>query len=301
MQNETIELHQYLHFDEQDPELIEHETKSIQHSTSLENIHKSSDEQKENKEEIENKNKQRIQEIEQIHQQMTIEDLDKLKLELQNKERESQKPTMYIPVITNKDFAGILLMESANDPRYSHSNFMGVDVWKRKVNKSTWTGVGRGIIPNITPRRMSELYWHYDERKKWDTFYTIIDDIEQLPSGNMVSRTATWIPKMFHQRDYVHVREVIETDDVCIGVYLPAEHVKVPIGINGYIRGYVNFSGYVFRKKGNDCICTLMTQTDISLPVPDFLIEKFVSVAVKVYIRAMKKGAKEFGDVKKKS
>ena len=146
---------------------------------------------------------------------------------------------------------------------------------------------------------MSELYWNYDERKKWDSFYTIIDDIEKLPSGNIVSRTATWIPKMFHQRDYVHVREVIETDDLAIGVYLPAEHTKVPIGINGYVRGYVNFSGYVFRKQGNNCICTLMTQTDISLPVPDFLIDKFVSIAVKIYIRAMRKAAAEFGDVKK--
>ena len=300
MQNETTELYSYLHFDEEDSTLIEHETRSIQHSTSLDDLHKSKEQQKQEEiEQIEQEKKERIKEIEQLKEEMTNDDLDELKKELQLKQRESQKPTMYIPIITNKDFAGILLMESVNDRRYSHSRFMDVDVWKRKVNKSTWTGVGRGIVENISPRRMSELYWNYDERKKWDSFYTIIDDIEKLPSGNIVSRTATWIPKMFHQRDYVHVREVIETDDLAIGVYLPAEHTKVPIGINGYVRGYVNFSGYVFRKQGNNCICTLMTQTDISLPVPDFLIDKFVSIAVKIYIRAMRKAAEEFGDVKK--
>jgi hypothetical protein len=292
MQNETQELYQYLHFDEESPSLIEKETQSIQHSESFE------DKKQLEKEQQELKNKTRLNEIFKLKDEMTLQDLENIKRDLSFKKRESQKPTMYIPIVTNRDFAGILLMDLVNDPQYSHSRFLDVDIWKKKVNKSTWNGVGKGIVQNISPRRMSELYWNYDERKKWDTFYTIIDDIECLPNGNKVSRTATWIPKMFHQRDYVHVREVIETDDLSIGVYLPAEHDKVPIGLNGYIRGYVNFSGYVFRKQGNNCLCSLMTQTDISIPLPDFLIEKFISIAVKIYIRAMRKAAEQFGDKK---
>lgn len=290
MENDKMELYEYLHFDEEDPIIIEHETKEIQHSNSIERNPNQKDEKK-NEEE----NSKRIKEIEKLTQEMTSNSFEQLKKELLEKQRESQKPTMYIPIITNLDYAAIFWMEKINDPKYIYSRFLDVDVWRRKINKSTWTGVAKGIIKNITPERMSQLYWNYDQRKKWDTFYTIIDDLEYLPSGNKVSRTATWVPKMFTQRDYIHVRDVIETKETCIGVYLPAEHEKAPIGMNGYIRGYVNISGYIFRKQGNDCLCTLMTQTDISIPVPDFLIAKFISIAVSIYIRAMRKAAKEYG------
>ena len=51
MENETIQLHQYLHFDEESPTLIEHETKSIQQSNSLENIPQQTKQSTETKEE----------------------------------------------------------------------------------------------------------------------------------------------------------------------------------------------------------------------------------------------------------
>ncbi|EDR29220.1 hypothetical protein EDI_237830 [Entamoeba dispar SAW760] len=245
--------------------------------------------------EKEEKNNKRIKEIEKIKKKLNYNDLDDIMKTLRKKERESQNKNMFIPYIQNKDFAGILLMDEASDPRYLYSNSSGVDIWRRKVNGSTWNGVARTIIPNISPKKMSELYWDYTKRKKWDNFYTVIEDLEILENGNRVSRTATWTPKMFKQRDYIHVREVIETENCCIGVYLPAEHKKAPIGLKGFIRGYVNFSGFVFRKQGKDCLCTLMTQTDISVPLPDFIINKFVALAVRLYVKLMKKAGLEYG------
>ncbi|EKE41569.1 hypothetical protein ENUP19_0052G0063 [Entamoeba nuttalli] len=247
--------------------------------------------------EKEERNTKRIKEIEEIKTKLNHKDLDDMMRILRKKERESQNKDMFIPYIQNTDFAGILLMEEASDPRYTYSLSSGVDVWRRKVNGSTWNGVARAIIPNITPKQMSELYWDYTKRRKWDSFYTVIEDLEILGNGNRVSRTATWTPKMFKQRDYVHVREVIETENCCIGVYLPAEHKEAPIGIQGFIRGYVNFSGFVFRKQGRDCLCTLMTQTDISVPLPDFLINKFVALGIRLYVRLMKKAGLVYGKV----
>ncbi|KAL7714682.1 hypothetical protein QTN25_007770 [Entamoeba marina] len=177
---------------------------------------------------------------------MTIDELKQIMLELKTKRRE------------------------INDPNYYHSLSSGVDVWRKKVDGSTWNGVGRTIIK---------------------IFHQEKSDLEILPNGNKISRTATWVPKPFKQRDFIHTRDVIRTDDCCIGVYLPAEHVLAPVGMNGFIRGLVNFSGFVFRKQGNDCLCTLMTQTDINVALPDMVINKFVAIAVRWYVKLMKKAA----------
>ncbi|ELP93814.1 hypothetical protein EIN_176310 [Entamoeba invadens IP1] len=236
-------------------------------------------------------NRERITQLENLSRNMTFEELNEIMVELRNYQRESQVEGMSVPVITDRDFEGIFLMETASDPRYTHSISSGVDVWRRKVNGSTWNGVARAVIPNITPKRMCELYWDYSIRRRWDSFYTVIEDIEILPNGNKVSRTATWTPKLFKQRDYVHVREVIETDNCCVGVYLPAEHNNAPIDNKKFIRGLVNFSGFVFRKQGNDCLCTLMTQTDITIALPDFIITKFIALAIRLYLKLMKQAA----------
>ncbi|KAL7721856.1 hypothetical protein QTN25_000647 [Entamoeba marina] len=236
-------------------------------------------------------NTNRIHSIQELSNEMTIDELKQIMLELKTKRRESQIEKFFVPKITENDFAGILLMEKVNDPNYYHSLSSGVDVWRKKVDGSTWNGVGRTIIKNISPREMCELYWNYDVRRTWDTFYTVIADLEILPNGNKISRTATWVPKPFKQRDFIHTRDVIRTDDCCIGVYLPAEHVLAPVGMNGFIRGLVNFSGFVFRKQGNDCLCTLMTQTDINVALPDMVINKFVAIAVRWYVKLMKKAA----------
>ena len=78
-------------------------------------------------------------------------------------------------------------------------------------------------------------------------------------------------------------------------MYLPAEHDAAPVPTGKYIRGDVHFSGFVFRRRGGDCLATLMTQTDISVALPDFLVGKFVSLAVRVYVRAMRRAAQVDG------
>ncbi|ELP93708.1 hypothetical protein EIN_432600 [Entamoeba invadens IP1] len=260
-------------------------------TTESQNITDNSVYQKEVSTYTEEESANRIAELEENSKNLTFNELDDMMVELRTKHRKSQIENMSVPIITDRDFMGIFLMEMHGDRRYSHSVSSGVDVWRRKVNGSTWNGVARGVIPNITPRRMCTLYWDYAIRRKWDSFYTVIEDVDFLPSGDRVSRTATWTPKMFKQRDYVHVRNVIESDDCCVGVYLPADHKRAEVDKKKFIRGLVNFSGFVFRKQGNDCVCTLMTQTDISIPLPDFLINKFLGIAIGWYIRLMKKSA----------
>ena len=184
-------------------------------------------------------------------------------------------------------------MEEAKDPEYSYSFRNGVDIWKKKVNGTTWNGIGKTLIKNTTPKHMTKIYCNLLERKKWDHFYTILEDVEILPNNNRIVRTATWVPPFLTTRDYIQVGEIIETEECCIGVYLPAEHEKLPIGKDGNIRGYSNFSGFIFRQIGKDCLCTLMTETDVSIPIPDFVIKNFISVAVSRHIKELREASKK--------
>ncbi|KAL7714712.1 START domain-containing protein [Entamoeba marina] len=197
----------------------------------------------------------------------------------------SQRNETYLPYITSFDYACVLEMEKVNDPEYHHSLLSGVDVWRKKVDKSTWSGITRLTIKKYFTKR---------NVRTWDTFYTVLNDLEVLPNGDIISRSAAWLPKPFKQRDFVHIRGVIKTDDCCIGVYLPAEHVLAPVGMDGFVRGLAIFSGFVFRKQGNDCLCTAMTQSDIHFPLPDLIVIKFVSITVRWYTKLMRKAAETY-------
>jgi hypothetical protein len=163
------------------------------------------------------------------------------------------------------------------------------------------------------------MYWNFDIRRKWDTFFSFMKSIEIFNDGSELIHMGSWAPPFVSKRDFVQVRKYKIYDDgkMIVGVFLPAIHDEKCPSIDGCmhflcmflilneplldIRGIVRFAGFVLRDLGKDdqngipqTQFTLITDTDAGgMPVPIWIVTKLIAMGARIYKNYIQSAIKE--------
>lgn len=201
-----------------------------------------------------------------------------------------------VPRIQDSDYDRLLAMVAPADGSYTQGEHSGVRVAFKKKATGLWEGAAMTTLRNTTPAQFLSIYWPFEERRKWDTFFGTMRVVETLGDGSEVIYMSSWAPPLIAKRDFVQVRQLrTMADGTVVGLFLPAVHPLAP-PVKGFVRGVVVLSGFTLKKVGNDTEFTLITNTDPGLPVPEWLVTKLVGVGARIYSKYIREALRaKFG------
>ncbi|KAH3763317.1 hypothetical protein Pelo_4827 [Pelomyxa schiedti] len=198
-----------------------------------------------------------------------------------------------VPVVDASHFERVLAMEAADDPAYTKTIHYGVTVALKRESDKVWMGAASAVLSGVTPAELFDLYWVIPNRRKWDTFFSKLEVVQEYPDGSQLFYTASWSPPLVAKRDFVQVRKChTNSDGSIVAAFLPCTHESLPPK-PGHVRGVVHFSGFVMRSVGpSQTKFTLVTYVDVGMPIRDWIIHRLTSMAARYYLSALKSAIK---------